>query len=180
MIEIGFSHMSDILQADAWNASLSGLLKEQPIAVRDTKLSWWSAWSDLVRMALYGAGADISEIGSTWLVDTRLIYYRRDLLQKAGVDDQKAFTSSLPARQEVLLELGLQGDPFYRAISQGFQRGRSFNLFNMWGLVEERLCKMIGSIWQELFTHPQTRAISAIDKYLLPLARQLDLVLGAQ
>ena len=32
-------------------------------------LSWDTAWSDLVKVALYGDGPDISEVGSTWLGD---------------------------------------------------------------------------------------------------------------
>jgi multiple sugar transport system substrate-binding protein len=106
-------------------------------------LSWQDAWAELVRGALYGDGADVSEIGSTWLSefvgmgslrpfraaelqnlghaaqflpsawqsthlsgegrapdsswavpwasDTRLIYYRHDVFERAGVDAQWAF-----------------------------------------------------------------------------------------
>ena len=104
-------------------------------------LSWDTGWSDLVKIALYKAGADVSEIGTTWLDglvssnairkfeqpevdalggpsvflpaiwprdkastdtaiwgipwmgDTRVVYYRRDLLQQAGIDETSAFTS---------------------------------------------------------------------------------------
>lgn len=39
------------------------------IRVRLRVLSWDSAWSDIVKVALYGDGPDVSEIGSTWLGD---------------------------------------------------------------------------------------------------------------
>lgn len=32
-----------------------------------TTLPWTTAWNDLVRVALYGDGAEISEVGSTWV-----------------------------------------------------------------------------------------------------------------
>lgn len=32
-------------------------------------LSWDTAWKDLVKVALYGDGPDVSEVGSTWLSD---------------------------------------------------------------------------------------------------------------
>src|SRR3972149_1108763 len=115
--------------------------KEQHLHVRLTVLTWESAWAELVKVALYGHGPDVSEIGTTWignliamntlrpftpaelnmlggsaaflpsswqsstvigerdvcavpwLADTRLIYYRRDLLDKAGVDVATAFNS---------------------------------------------------------------------------------------
>jgi len=114
---------------------------EQHIHVRLTLLPWDIAWVELVKVALYGHGPDVSEIGTTWignliamntlrpfapaeldmlggsaaflpsswqssavlgerevcavpwLADTRLIYYRRDLLDKAGVDVATAFNS---------------------------------------------------------------------------------------
>jgi len=37
--------------------------------VRLRLLSWDTAWSDLIKVALYGDGPDVSEIGSTWLGD---------------------------------------------------------------------------------------------------------------
>jgi multiple sugar transport system substrate-binding protein len=42
---------------------------EQHIHVKLRLMSWDTGWGDMVRMALYGAGPDISEVGSTWLGD---------------------------------------------------------------------------------------------------------------
>ncbi len=39
------------------------------IHVKVRTLSWDTAWSDLVKVALYSDGPDVSEIGSTWLGD---------------------------------------------------------------------------------------------------------------
>jgi multiple sugar transport system substrate-binding protein len=39
------------------------------IRVRLRLLSWDTAWSDLIKVALYGDGPDVSEIGSTWIGD---------------------------------------------------------------------------------------------------------------
>ena len=53
--------------------NLAPLLKqfeaEEHIAVRPRLLTWDTAWSELVKVALYGDGPDISELGSTWLGD---------------------------------------------------------------------------------------------------------------
>lgn len=43
--------------------------QQTAIRVRLRVLSWDSAWSDIVKVALYGDGPDVSEIGSTWLGD---------------------------------------------------------------------------------------------------------------
>ncbi len=102
-------------------------------------LTWMEGWTELVKVALYGHGPDVSEIGSTWmsslvgmnallpfsewdisslggpnaflpsawqsvslageqqvyaipwLAGTRYIFYRRDLLEMAGVEESSAF-----------------------------------------------------------------------------------------
>jgi multiple sugar transport system substrate-binding protein len=106
--------------------------------VRVKVLPWETAWADLVKVALYSSGPDVSEVGMNWvgnlvamdslrpfhmaeldavggasaflesawksgwmmgdkrlwavpwLADTRVIYYRRDLLERAGVDETTA------------------------------------------------------------------------------------------
>jgi multiple sugar transport system substrate-binding protein len=128
--------------------------KEQHFHVRLTVLSWETAWAELVKVALYGHGPDVSEIGTTWignliamntlrpftpaelnvlggsaaflpsswqsstvigekdvcavpwLADSRLIYYRHDLLDKAGVDPATAFNSP----RQLALTLGRLSD----------------------------------------------------------------------
>jgi multiple sugar transport system substrate-binding protein len=119
-------------------------------------LNWDTAWSEVLKSALYHRGPDISEIGSTWvssligmnalrpfsneelamlggqaaylptmwesgkvagenrvwafpwLAYTRVLYFRRDLLRKAGIDEQTAFTThnSLVETLERLKESG--------------------------------------------------------------------------
>lgn len=112
------------------------------IHVRLRLLSWDSAWSTLIKVALYNDGPDISEIGSTWLGDlitmnalyaigegeleslgrasaflpsawqgaklagqsqvwaipwvtgARLLFFRRNLLEQAGVDASTAFQNA--------------------------------------------------------------------------------------
>jgi len=109
------------------------------IQVHVQQINWAFAWDELLRIALYGQGPDISEIGSTWLsslvemdalrpltsryvnllgdrvffypaarwavmdpkdnriwavplfTDTRVIYYRRDWLKQAGIEEAGAF-----------------------------------------------------------------------------------------
>jgi multiple sugar transport system substrate-binding protein len=112
---------------------------QHSIQVHVQRIDWASAWNELMRIALYGQGPDISEIGSTWLsslvnmdvlhpltsqyvnllgdriffypaarwavmdpkdsriwaiplfTDTRVIYYRRDWLKQAGIEETGAF-----------------------------------------------------------------------------------------
>jgi multiple sugar transport system substrate-binding protein len=112
------------------------------LKVKEQRMLWMNAWQELLQVALYFKGPDVSEIGTTWLgslmgmealrpysplevksfggetafsraswdgchepgenqilaipwyLDLRLIYYRRDLLQAAGVDETTAFQTS--------------------------------------------------------------------------------------
>jgi multiple sugar transport system substrate-binding protein len=125
-----------------------------PITI--TELSWTTAWSDLVRIALYKDGAEVSEAGTTWvgsfigmdalrpysppevskvggaaaflpsawqngslvgddtmwaipwLSDARVIFYWRDMLEQAGIDEKTAF-QSFDQTEDTLARLQAQG-----------------------------------------------------------------------
>ena len=142
MQELEFSIMSHGLDpASDLRPLLDQFEAQYRCRVRVRVLPWETAWADLVKMALYGAGPDVSEVGTNWvgnlvamsalrpfhpmelsalggqaafldsawqsgrvigdqqvwaipwLADTRLIYYRRDLLEKARVSTPAAFQS---------------------------------------------------------------------------------------
>ena len=137
MSEITFSRMLDF-----WNQEdvlgLDEFASRQRLRLRHRRIPL-PAWNEVLSIALHGAGADVSEIGSTWVgslanmnvlrefepaeiqslggaaafhpflwdtchlphtnvivatpwyLDLRVIYYRRDLLHQAGVDEVTAF-----------------------------------------------------------------------------------------
>ena len=142
MVELELSIMFTNEDAvEALRQALQEFEKLYRIWVRLRVLAWEAAWSELVRVALYRSGPDLSEVGTTWidsfvsmnalrqfeprelstlggaaafllpswrsgamlgqtqvwavpwLTDTRVIYYRRDLLQNSGIDEQTAFAS---------------------------------------------------------------------------------------
>ncbi len=124
-------------------AMLSEFTSEAHIEVNLHALEWRNAWADLIKVALYGDGPHVSEIGNTWLsefvsmnalrpfvgmevsqlggakqflpsawqsvtpvgganravmtwavpwlVDMRLIHYRQDLFERAGIEVRTAF-----------------------------------------------------------------------------------------
>lgn len=65
--EIEFSTMAD--SGSHIQPLIDQFTAQTGIGVRLRLLSWDTAWSDLARIGLYGDGADVSEIGSTWLGD---------------------------------------------------------------------------------------------------------------
>ena len=121
-------------------------------SIQFTVMSWDTIWKDLVNFGIYGRGADVSEVGTTWidslismnslrpfshseimliggeaaflpaawkttsivgdarilaipfLLDVRVIFYWRDMLQKAGVAEETAF-SSFEAMEDTLRRL---------------------------------------------------------------------------
>lgn len=66
--EIEFSIM-DSSNLPAIETLLAQFEAETHIHVNVRTLEWDTAWSDLVKVAIYGDGPDVSEIGSTWLGD---------------------------------------------------------------------------------------------------------------
>ena len=149
--EIEFSVIAFTSAVDNYLQPLLDIFSWQHNAkVRLQVMEWETAWADLVKVALYSHGADVSLIGSTWvgnlvvmnslrpfvvadvemlggeasflepawrsvslmgdetvwaipwLADTRLIYYRRDWLERAGIEEATAFAT--PAHMEHTLE----------------------------------------------------------------------------
>jgi multiple sugar transport system substrate-binding protein len=147
MAELELSIMS---RGPTTAADLDPLLQEfaaeHHTRVRLRILEWDTAWAELLKVALYQHGPDVSEIGTTWLgsfvamnallpftgeevariggalafipsiwdsgalsrhrleravrwavpwwADTRILYYRRDVLAESGIDEQMAFESA--------------------------------------------------------------------------------------
>jgi len=131
--------------ADEVHALLAQFEQDTHTEVRLRVLEWRDAWAELVRVALYSDGPQVSEIGNTWLsefvsmsalrpfigaeiarfggaqqflpsawhsvtptmnssvsvmtwaapwlADMRLIHYRQDLLEQAGIEARAAFQS---------------------------------------------------------------------------------------
>jgi multiple sugar transport system substrate-binding protein len=140
MQELEFSIMA--ANADGIQPLLDEFEAQHRIHVRLRLLAWDTGWSDLLKVALYGDGPDISEIGSTWLGDlvamnaihpfhekeigavgkpgaflptawqggrtvggsfnwaipwlagARLLFFRRPLLERAGIDERTAFQTA--------------------------------------------------------------------------------------
>jgi multiple sugar transport system substrate-binding protein len=131
---------------------LEKLDKESGTAVQPTVLEWEAIWRELVNIGIHKRGADVSEVGTTWmsslismnalrafsryeivriggekaflpvawqttslvgdervlaipfLSDVRVIFYWRDMLEKAGVAEEAAF-STFERMEETLTRL---------------------------------------------------------------------------
>jgi multiple sugar transport system substrate-binding protein len=84
----------------------------------------------------------------------------------------------LPVRHEVLRASAFAHEPLYQQAAQGLQHGRSFPAIRLWGLIEDKLVSTFTQIWEELFSSAAPEVESLFDKYLTPLARQIDRTLG--
>lgn len=185
MDEITFSIFNHSVAA---SAQMTRLLKqfeqEENIRVRLEVIHWGMGWQRLVEMGLYHLGADISEIGSTWIMDfvrmealrpystdeireitgeqrffeaawaggvsgqpdkrviwampmagdARAIFYRRDWLAKAGVDEEVAFKG--PSRfDHTLAAIQKAGCSMPLSLPTGRSRNNLHSLASwVWGL----------------------------------------------
>ena len=124
------------------------------ISIRHRPIPWFGSWKQILQIAAYQKGPDVSEVGNTWLenleemhvlrafeaqevealggsasflpatwkmyeygraplsipwtVDTRLFFYRKDLLAKAGISEVGAF-ATLESTLETLRSLRESG-----------------------------------------------------------------------
>jgi multiple sugar transport system substrate-binding protein len=190
MDEITFSIFN---HSPAASAQMTTLLKqferEEKVRVRLDVIPWNMGWQKLIEMGLYHIGADISEIGSTWIMDfvrmnvlraysqmeaneitggqkyfdstwtggisktqqgriiwgipfagdARAVFYRKDWLKKAGVDEETAFKG--PSRFDyTLAAIQKAGCPMPLSLSVGPSRNNIHSLGSwIWGLGGEFL-----------------------------------------
>ena len=169
MPDLNFSLMSNVYTPEDLDQVLLHLGDEVNAHYKWQAMNWGSAWTDLVRVALYGHGPDVSEVGTTWvsdmvgmnslrpfaareiqslggaktfipalwqtcheeqsgevwavpwLLDMRLVYYRKDVLRKAGVSETGAF-ATVEAMQNTLTRIQAYGHPMPLAMSTAQQR----------------------------------------------------------
>jgi multiple sugar transport system substrate-binding protein len=221
--EIEFSIMMDRQAAELIQPLLDQFEAETDIRVRLRLLNWDSGWGELIRVALYGDGPDVSEIGTTWLGDlvamnalhpyrhgdiaavggvgsflasawggthllgqrdtwaipwvtgVRLLFYRRSLFQKAGVEEVTAFDS---ARQldDTLNTLHAAGVPVPWTVPTGVTHTTLLNAASwVWGAGGDFLSP---DARQTVFNQPEAReglrAYYALGRFLAPQVQYLN------
>jgi len=100
-------------------------------------------------------------------------------------DFNLAFSNStdwLPSHQDVWTEEFLDQNKYNREYLKGIQKGRGLPPVRLWGMIEDRLTQMFGSIWEDLFAVSTEARSESIDKimakHLEPLAIRLETILN--
>ena len=90
-----------------------------------------------------------------------------ELFQQSGL---------IPARLDVLNRVEME--PLYAPLAESFRTGRAFRHLRLWGLVEEKLTKALGKIWQSIFATPEPDVPRIIFDTLYPLENRLNAILS--
>src|SRR5262245_7882708 len=97
-----YQHGPDVSEiGSTWVGSMVGMKALRPYQMRDIAETYMFLPSVWQAGLLHG---DKTLWAIPWLADTRILYYRRDLLEKAGVDPQNAF-ESVAAMERTLSQL---------------------------------------------------------------------------
>ena len=193
--------------------------------VRVKVLSWETGWAELVKVALYRHGPDVSEVGTgwvsnlvvmnalrpferselnaiggpsafldsawrsgrvvgdkqpwavPWLADTRVIYYRRDLLAKVQIDEQTAFQS--PQQLEQTLErLQASGTASPWVVTTQYARNTLHNVASwIWGAGGDFIsADGKRTLFDQAESRAGIRAYFGLHRYLSPAARNLSIL----
>ena len=193
--------------------------------VRVKVLSWDTAWADLVKVALYRHGPDVSEVGTgwvsnlvvmnalrpfgpseldaiggpsafldsawrsgwvvgdkqpwavPWLADTRVIYYRRDLLAQAQIDEQTAFQSQQQLEQ-TLERVQASGIASPWVVPTQYARNTLHNVASwVWGARGDFIsADGKRTLFSQVKSRAGIRAYLGLHRYLSPAARNLDIL----
>ena len=82
----------------------------------------------------------------------------------------------IPANLEALNQV--ERDPVYLPLTQSLKTGRAFPRVPLWGLVEDKLVKVLSSIWRIIFSSPEPNVDRIIQDTLLPLEDRLNITLS--
>jgi multiple sugar transport system substrate-binding protein len=128
-------------------------------------------------------------LGNPFVGGSNLVVWRHSRHPELAVELVRFLTSQqaqatccqhaglLPVRQDTLNTSFFAEQPYYQAMTQALQVGRSFPSFSMWGLVEDGLITGLAEIWSDVLTDPNVDLDVTIVKHLDPLARRLSLKL---
>lgn len=130
---------------------------EHDAHVRLRVLTGDTGWADLVKVALYSDGPDVSEIGSAWLGDRVAVNALRpfaeaalrlvQFLTRPAVEAACGqAVGLLPARLDGLASPPFSTDPLWQLAIAGIRTGRPVPVTRSWGLMEDRLTREFGGL----------------------------------
>lgn len=97
-----------------------------------------------------------------------------EFLTSAGFQREFYSVPSLFPSRTALLDEGLRHDPVWRASVESLQRGRTFPVASLWGLMEDRLSVEISKIWGDISSNSRRDGIEGIvRKRITDLAERL-------
>jgi multiple sugar transport system substrate-binding protein len=100
----------------------------------------------------------------------------RYLTSPANMMTQFQDAGYIPANLDALNQVEL--DQTYVPLTQSLKTGRAFKRVPLWGLVEDKLVKVLNHIWQTIFVTPEPNIDQIIENALLPLEERLNITLS--
>ena len=83
----------------------------------------------------------------------------------------------LPTRHAAWEMPSAESNSYYKEIYQAFENGRGLPAVPLWGMVEDKLKNSIYLIWKDLLTNPKANVDQAIQTYLEPIVKRLNISL---
>ncbi|HEY4720793.1 MAG TPA: extracellular solute-binding protein [Anaerolineae bacterium] len=89
-------------------------------------------------------------------------------------------TGLLPVRFDTLASPDYTDDPIQAMMVTALHAGRSYPTIRLWGLIEDKLAHAFAQLWAEILDLPAPDIDALLDKYLPPLAEQLNSTLAVR
>lgn len=84
---------------------------------------------------------------------------------------------SLPAYIPAWEKVRFIAEPYFSAVLDALQRGRSFPIGQLWGLVEKRLTDAIPIVWEKVLNENADNVENILAETIVPLARRINITL---
>ncbi len=100
-----------------------------------------------------------------------------NFLVKQSAEHNMFPTYSLPAYIPSWEKVHFIAEPYFSTILDALQKGRSFPIGQLWGLVEKRLVDAIPTIWEKVLESDGSDIETILAQNITPLARRINMTL---
>ncbi len=147
--------------------------------VRDLALSTPTVRDNLGMQAMPGASFVGGSHLLTWKHSRKreLALALADFLVKNSAEHNLFPRYGLPAYIPSWEKVHFLAEPYFTTLFEALQKGRSFPISQLWGLVEKRLADAIPTIWEKVWDADAAKVENILAEIIVPLAERINMTL---
>jgi multiple sugar transport system substrate-binding protein len=149
---------------------------------------WWILANDDIRAGLRENISMMAMPGASFVGGTHLLPWKHsrkreqafllaDFMVKRSAEYNIFPAYSLPAYIPAWKKVQFIAEPYFNAVFDALQKGHSFPIGQLWGLVEKRLTDVLPIVWERVLNSDGNDVEKILAEMIVPLARRINITL---